>query len=367
MTAEVDPATAWSEVHAQADALRETHLRDLFARDPERFAGLSFRLDDLLIDFSKEKLDAAALTALIGLARAARLEETRDAMFAGAPVNATERRAALHMALRGGAGEQVMVDGEDVMPAVDETLARFLAFAEDVRAGRHAALSGEPFTDALHIGIGGSVLGPEMATRALAPWHDGPRLHYLANVDGADLTDTIRGLDPARTLVIVASKSFTTLETMTNAGSALARGGAGRGGRAPPGRGLDQPRGDARLRHRRRAGLRLLGLGRRALLDLVRDRPAHRHRHRCRELPRLPGRGPRHRRAFPRRPARAQPAGAHGPGLGLAAQRHGLAHRGAGALRGAARALARLRPAARHGVERQAGDRARRSSGPPAR
>jgi glucose-6-phosphate isomerase len=214
--------TAWKRVHAEAARLRPAHLRELFAADPGRFRRLSVRLDDLLVDFSKEKLDARALAALLALARAARLEESREAMFAGAPVNVTERRAALHMALRGGAGERVVVDGTDVMPEVKATLERFLAFAEDVRAGRVAAADGAPFRDVLHIGIGGSVLGPEMATRALAPWHDGPRLHYVANVDGAALGDAVRGLDPRRTLVIVASKTFTTLETMTNAQSARA-------------------------------------------------------------------------------------------------------------------------------------------------
>ncbi len=213
---------AWAALRHEAARLGAIHLRDLFAADPDRFDRLSLRLDDLLVDISKEKLDAGALAALHALAHAAPIERTREAMVAGAPVNLTERRAALHMALRGGAGERVMVDGADVMPAVDETLARFLAFAEDVRAGSYAGVSGAPFTDVLHIGIGGSVLGPEMATRALAPWHDGPRLHYVANVDGADLTDTISRLDPARTLVIVASKTFTTLETMTNARSARA-------------------------------------------------------------------------------------------------------------------------------------------------
>ncbi|MEE8454284.1 MAG: glucose-6-phosphate isomerase, partial [Limibaculum sp.] len=214
--------TAWSAVHAHAERLKPVHLRDLFAADPARFDTLSVRLDDMLVDFSKEKIDAPALGALLALARAAGVERQRDAMFAGEPVNTTEGRAALHMALRGGAGEQVLVDGADIMPAVVETLDRFLAFAEDVRAGRYATVSGAPFTDVVAIAIGGSILGPEMATQALAPWHDGPRVHFVSNVDGADLADTLKPLDPARTLVIVASKSFTTQETMTNAGSARA-------------------------------------------------------------------------------------------------------------------------------------------------
>lgn len=214
--------TAWDRVQGAAARLKPVHLRELFGADPARFDTLSARLDDMLIDFSKEKIDAPALDALLALARAAGVERQRDAMFAGEPVNVTEGRASLHMALRGGAGETVLVDGHDVMPAVVETRERFLAFAEDVRAGRYVAVSGASFTDVIAIGIGGSILGPEMATRALAPWHDGPRVHFVSNVDGTHLADTAKPLDPARTLVVVASKSFTTEETMTNARSARA-------------------------------------------------------------------------------------------------------------------------------------------------
>jgi glucose-6-phosphate isomerase len=211
---------AWEKVNAEAARLKPVHLRDLFANNPARFDTLSVRLNDFLIDFSKEKLDAPALNALLNLARISGVEAKRDAMFAGQPVNSTENRASLHTALRDGAGERVFVDGEDVMPAIRDTRDRFLAFAEDVRTGRYASQSDAAFTDVIAIGIGGSTLGPEMATRALAPWHDGPRLHFVSNVDGAHLADTIAPLDAARTLVVVVSKSFTTQETMTNARSA---------------------------------------------------------------------------------------------------------------------------------------------------
>ncbi|HUS53377.1 MAG TPA: glucose-6-phosphate isomerase [Thermohalobaculum sp.] len=212
----------WQRVHHEAARLKPVHLCDLFAQDQSRFAALSANLDDLLVDFSKEKIDTAALAALLTLARAAEVEVKRDAMLAGEPVNITEGRAVLHTALRSGAGARILVDGIDVVPAIHKTLDRFLAFAEDLRTGRYASQSGAPFTDVVAIGIGGSALGPEMATLALAPWHDGPRLHFVSNVDGAHLTDTLKPLDPARTLVIVASKSFTTQETMTNAASARA-------------------------------------------------------------------------------------------------------------------------------------------------
>ena len=185
------------------------HLRDLFARDPGRFRALCFGEDDLTLDLSKEKLDAEALAALVSLARAAGVEARRDAMAAGRPINATEGRAVLHMALRGGAEPPA---GDDVRATLD----RFLRFAEEVRAGRIAGTAG-PIADVVNIGIGGSDLGPGMAARALRPDRDGPRIHFVSNVDGAHFADTTAQLDPARTLVIVSSKTFTTLETMANA------------------------------------------------------------------------------------------------------------------------------------------------------
>jgi len=212
--------TAWTRVQAEAERLQPQHLRTLFEADPGRFDKLSARLDDLLIDFSKEKLDTDAVAALIDLAEAAGVTAKRDAMLAGEKINMTEGRAVLHTALRGGAGGEVLVDGQDVMPEVGETLDRFLAFAEDVREGRYTTVSGAPFTDVVNIGIGGSDLGPAMAVQALAPYHDGPRLHFVSNIDGAHLADTLKHLDASRTMVIVASKTFTTLETMTNAHSA---------------------------------------------------------------------------------------------------------------------------------------------------
>ena len=202
----------WITLDDHAARLRDTTLRTLFTDDPDRFARFSARHDDLLIDFSKEKIDREALDALLALARKAGVEDKRDAMLSGEAWNLTEGRAVLHTALRGGADAP---EGDDVQSTLD----RFLAFAEDVRAGRYAAAAG-PFTDVVNIGIGGSDLGPAMVARALEPDRDGPRLHFVSNVDGAHLTDVTKDLDPARTLVIVASKTFTTLETMMNARSA---------------------------------------------------------------------------------------------------------------------------------------------------
>lgn len=196
----------WKSVQENADRLKRVHLRELFDSDPARFDKFSVSADDLTIDFSKEKLDAAAWHSLLNLARAAGVEARRDAMFSGEKWNLTENRAVLHMALRGGAAAP---DGDDVAGVLDS----FLAYAETVR-------SDSRICDVINIGIGGSDLGPVMATRALEPDRDGPKLHFVSNVDGAHFTDIAKNLDPGRTLVIVASKTFTTLETMTNARSA---------------------------------------------------------------------------------------------------------------------------------------------------
>ncbi len=213
---------AWKTLEEAGERLRPLHLRQLFAADRKRAETLSAGFEDLTLDFSKEKLDEAALAALLALAEASGLEERRGQLFDGSKINETEGRAVLHMALRGGVDAGLTLDGKAILPEVEETRRRFLTFAEAVRGGGYASLSGAPFTDVINIGIGGSDLGPVVAVRALAPDADGPRLHFVSNVDGAHLTDVLAGLDPARTLVIVASKTFTTLETMRNATSARA-------------------------------------------------------------------------------------------------------------------------------------------------
>ncbi|WP_417519049.1 glucose-6-phosphate isomerase [Minwuia sp.] len=198
----MDLTESWDAVAAEAERLKPVHLRTLRERDPGRFRLLAFHLDDLTLDFSNEKLDAAALRSLLTLARSANIEARRAALFEGQAVNVTEGRAALHMALRDGASAPA---GDDVAGARD----RFLDHAERVRSG--------PVTDVVNIGIGGSDLGPAMAAQALMPDVDGPRLHFVANVDGAAFADCVRDLRPETTLVLVASKTFTTQETMANA------------------------------------------------------------------------------------------------------------------------------------------------------
>ncbi|QFT31199.1 Glucose-6-phosphate isomerase [Labrenzia sp. THAF82] len=203
-----------------AEKLKDTTLRDLFANDPARFTAFSAKTDDLLLDYSKSIIDADALAQLVDLAKAADVEGRRTAMFSGEKINGTENRAVLHTALRNRSDDPVIVDGKDVMPDVRAVLDAMANFSEAVRSAELTSSTGAPFTDVVNIGIGGSDLGPVMTTLALAPYHDGPELHYVSNVDGAHIADTLAKLDPATTLVIVASKTFTTIETMTNAQAA---------------------------------------------------------------------------------------------------------------------------------------------------
>jgi len=201
--------------------LQETPISRLFADDPDRFQRFSLTLDDLLVDFSKTALSKEVFDLLIALAETTGVEAKRERMFAGDKINATEGRAVLHTALRNRSKRGVMVEGADVMPGVAAVLERIGEFAEKVRVGAVRGATGLPFTDIVNIGIGGSDLGPAMAVRALSPYRaGGPRVHFVSNVDGAHIADTLAGLTPETTLFLVASKTFTTLETMTNAGTA---------------------------------------------------------------------------------------------------------------------------------------------------
>jgi len=195
-------------------------LNAAFAADPGRFEAFSLNLGDLLLDWSKTAVDRETMRLLAELSAAAGVEARREAMFAGERINSTENRAVLHTALRNMSPDPVVVDGAEIMGDVRAVLAAMAAFADGIRSGAIRGSTGRPIADVVNIGIGGSDLGPAMATLALAPYHDGPRLHYVSNVDGAHIADTLKGLDPAATLFIVASKTFTTVETMTNAATA---------------------------------------------------------------------------------------------------------------------------------------------------
>lgn len=219
MVTDLDPI--FKRLEAKKAELEGRPLRKLFAEDAGRFGRFSVSLDDMLLDYSKNRIDADAFGLLIELAKAAGVAERRDAMFAGAVINSTEKRSVLHTALRNRSNKPVLVDGKDVMPDVNDVLARVKAYSDGVRSGAIVSSTGEKFTDVVNIGIGGSDLGPAMVTLALSPYRgNGPRLHYVSNVDGAHIADTLAELNPKTTLFIVASKTFTTSETMTNAGSA---------------------------------------------------------------------------------------------------------------------------------------------------
>lgn len=211
----------WEQLQRRQQALSGQPMLSLFDRDSDRFERFSLQAGSWLLDYSRNRIDADTLALLVELGRAAGLESRRDAMFRGEPINTTEGRAVLHIALRNCAGTPILVDGEDVMPAVKTELEKVRRFSDSVRAGDWRGFTGKRITDVVNIGIGGSDLGPAMVTEALRGYHQpGLAVHYVSNVDGSHLRDTLADLDPATTLFIVVSKTFTTQETMTNANSA---------------------------------------------------------------------------------------------------------------------------------------------------
>jgi glucose-6-phosphate isomerase len=211
-------AAAWAEVERQARRLAEVPVRTLFAADPGRYGHLSRETLGLLVDFSRQRLDAVAFDSLLALARAMDLQRRVAGLFAGEIVNATEGRPALHMLLRAPQGSPVPVQGRDARELVRHERARLARYVGDIGAARVCGATGAAFTDVVNIGIGGSDLGPAMAVEALRRYHGtGLRCHFVSNVDGVQLSDLTDTLDPARTLVIVCSKTFATLETLANA------------------------------------------------------------------------------------------------------------------------------------------------------
>ena len=213
-------ALVLTRLKSHRDSSATGSLRAAFEADPGRARRFTIGLDDLRMDFSKCAVSAETLSLLGDLAAAADVAGKRDRMLAGEAINATEGRAVLHTALRAAADADIRVDGENVVPGVHAVLDAMGAFSDGIRDGSIRGATGKEFTDVVNIGIGGSDLGPVMATLALAPYHDGPRAHFVSNVDGAHIADTLSGLDPETTLIIVASKTFTTIETMTNAATA---------------------------------------------------------------------------------------------------------------------------------------------------
>lgn len=207
----------WQALERHARDVRPVQMRDLFAADPQRFERFSLRFEDFLVDFSKNRITGETLRLLFDLARSVRVEEWRDRMFNGERINVTEDRAVFHVALRNRSNRPMMVGGADVMPSVKRVLEQMRRFSGEIRSGVWKGYTGESITDVVNIGIGGSDLGPFMVTEALRPYSSPSlRVHFVSNVDGTHIAETLRSLRPATTLFVIASKTFTTLETMTN-------------------------------------------------------------------------------------------------------------------------------------------------------
>ncbi|WP_411114235.1 glucose-6-phosphate isomerase [Streptomyces sp. 029-5] len=211
----------WDALGKHREQLGQTHLRELFAADPARGAGYTLQVGDLYLDYSKHLVTDETLALLRELAAATGVAELRDAMFRGEKINTTEDRAVLHTALRAPRDAVIEVDGENVVPAVHAVLDKMSAFADRIRSGEWTGHTGRPIKNVVNVGIGGSDLGPAMAYEVLRSFTDRAlTVRFVSNVDGADLHEAVRDLDPAETLFIIASKTFSTIETITNATSA---------------------------------------------------------------------------------------------------------------------------------------------------
>jgi glucose-6-phosphate isomerase len=223
MLANINPTQtgAWKELKAHFEQIKDHQMRDWFAADENRFEAFSVQFEDILLDYSKNRIDAKTMELLVELAEACQVAEARDMMLSGEKINSTEGRAVLHTALRNRSNTPVMVDGEDVMPEVNAVLAQMKAFADNLLSGEWKGYTGKRITDIVNIGIGGSDLGPAMVNNALMPYRQqGMRAHYVSNVDANHIAEILNLVDPETTLFMIASKTFTTQETMTNAHSA---------------------------------------------------------------------------------------------------------------------------------------------------
>lgn len=210
---------AWSALQSHFESFQNTHLTDLF-KDGNRFEEFSVQLNDILLDYSKNRINAETLKLLVDLAKETKVKDGIEAMFSGAVINNTEKRSVLHVALRNRSNTPILVEGKDVMPQINEVLGKMKAFTEKVRSGEWKGFTGKSITDVVNIGIGGSDLGPLMVTEALKPYGGDLKVHFVSNVDGTHIAETLKQVDPETTLFVIASKTFTTQETLTNANSA---------------------------------------------------------------------------------------------------------------------------------------------------
>ena len=225
MLPQINPTqtTSWNSLANHYQNMRSVRMKDLFAQNSQRFEQMSIRFEDILLDYSKNILTEETLTHLFSLAKEVKLSEAIESMFSGKQINETEGRAVLHVALRNVSGNPIEVDGKDVMPEVQKVLAKMKTFSDSIVSGEWKGYTGKAITDIVNIGIGGSDLGPVMVTEALKPYKKSHiQTHYVSNVDGTHIAETLKRVNPETTLFMVASKTFTTQETMTNAHTARA-------------------------------------------------------------------------------------------------------------------------------------------------
>ena len=222
MLSKIDPVQtrSWQKLTKHFEKMKDTRIADLFADDPARFDAFSFRFHDILVDCSKNRITGETLELLFELAEEAGLAEAIESMFTGEKINETEERAVLHVALRNRENTPIFVDGQDVMTEVNAVLDKMATFSHKVRSGQWKGYTGKEISDVVNIGIGGSDLGPVMVTECLKPYSDRPAVHFVSNIDGTHISETLRQLNPETTLFMIASKTFTTQETMTNAHTA---------------------------------------------------------------------------------------------------------------------------------------------------
>lgn len=212
---------SWKKLEKHKEEIEKLHMRDMFESDPERFDKFSAGMNDILLDYSKNRINEETIKLLVDLANESCLRDKIEMMFTGDKINFTEKRAVLHTALRNRAGGKVYVDGKDVIPDIGAVLRQMKSFVEKLHSGEWKGYTGKKISDVVNIGIGGSDLGPAMAAKALKPFSlEGIQAHFVSNVDGTDITETLAKVNPETTLFIIASKSFTTQETLTNANTA---------------------------------------------------------------------------------------------------------------------------------------------------
>lgn len=223
MLKQISPTStrAWKELEAHFADMKSVPMRGLFAADPARFERFTVKFEDILLDFSKNRINDRTMELLLDLAKETDLQDAIQQMFSGAEINETEGRAVLHTALRNRSNHPILVDGEDVMPEVNQVLGQMEAFANRIQQGHWLGYTNRPISNIVNIGIGGSDLGPVMVTEALKPyWNARIKVHFVSNVDGTHIAEILKKVDPETTMFMIASKTFTTQETMTNAHTA---------------------------------------------------------------------------------------------------------------------------------------------------